>query len=60
MVGGGRTVNADDRRILRAHVANLRRKIESPPTERLIRTDHGVGYRFADVARAARPRLLAA
>ena len=53
-------MNADDPRILRAHVATLRREIESPSTERLIRTDHGVGYRFADVARAARPRLLAA
>jgi DNA-binding response OmpR family regulator len=53
-------MNADDPRILCAHVANLRRKIESPSTERLIRTDRGVGDRFADVARAARPRLLAA
>ena len=39
---------ADDVTVLRTHVANLRRKIE--PTEgppRYIRTDPGVGYRFA-------------
>lgn len=39
---------ADDTAVLRTHVANLRRKIErtgEPP--RLIRTDPGVGYRFA-------------
>jgi two-component system, OmpR family, KDP operon response regulator KdpE len=39
---------ADDTQILRTHIANLRRKIEpsdAPP--RYIRTDPGVGYRFA-------------
>jgi two-component system KDP operon response regulator KdpE len=39
---------ADDTQILRTHIANLRRKIEpaeGPP--RYIRTDPGVGYRFA-------------
>jgi two-component system KDP operon response regulator KdpE len=39
---------ADDTQVLRAHIANLRRKIEKqgePP--RYIRTDAGVGYRFA-------------
>ena len=44
---------ADDTQVLRAHIANLRRKIE--PTDqasgvgghRYIRTDPGVGYRFA-------------
>jgi len=44
---------ADDTQVLRAHIANLRRKIE--PAEhaggagghRYIRTDPGVGYRFA-------------
>jgi two-component system KDP operon response regulator KdpE len=39
---------ADDTRVLRTHIANLRRKIEpaeGPP--RYIRTDPGVGYRFA-------------
>ncbi len=38
---------ADDTRVLRTHIANLRRKIE-PPGEppRYIRTDPGVGYRF--------------
>jgi len=39
---------ADDVQVLRVHIANLRRKIEpadAPP--RYIRTDPGVGYRFA-------------
>ena len=38
---------ADDTRVLRTHIANLRRKIE-PPGEppRYIRNDPGVGYRF--------------
>jgi two-component system, OmpR family, KDP operon response regulator KdpE len=38
---------ADDLQVLRAHVANLRRKIEPPGGPRYIRTDAGVGYRFA-------------
>jgi two-component system, OmpR family, KDP operon response regulator KdpE len=38
---------ADDTRILRTHVANLRRKIEPAGAPRYIRTDPGVGYRFA-------------
>ena len=39
---------ADDTATLRTHVANLRRKIEPPGGERrYIRTDAGVGYRFA-------------
>jgi two-component system KDP operon response regulator KdpE len=38
---------AQDTATLRTHVANLRRKIESPDGERLIRTDPGVGYRIA-------------
>ena len=37
----------EDTATLRTHVANLRRKIEPPEGERLIRTDPGVGYRFA-------------
>ena len=37
----------EDTATLRTHVANLRRKIEPPDGERLIRTDPGVGYRFA-------------
>jgi two-component system KDP operon response regulator KdpE len=40
-----------DTTVLRAHIANLRRKIEpesrTPGRQRLIRTDPGVGYRFA-------------
>ena len=37
----------EDTATLRTHVANLRRKIEPAEGERLIRTDPGVGYRFA-------------
>jgi two-component system, OmpR family, KDP operon response regulator KdpE len=36
---------ADDKQVLRAHMANLRRKIETSG-QRYIRTDPGVGYRF--------------
>jgi two-component system, OmpR family, KDP operon response regulator KdpE len=38
---------ADDTQVLRAHIANLRRKIEPDGERRYIRTDPGVGYRFA-------------
>jgi two-component system KDP operon response regulator KdpE len=38
---------AEDTQVLRAHIANLRRKIESPGGPRVIRTESGVGYRFA-------------
>ncbi len=39
----------EDTQTLRVHVANLRRKIEPQGTgPKLIRTDPGVGYRFAD------------
>ena len=38
---------ADDTQVLRTHVANLRRKIEPEGGPRYIRTDPGVGYRFA-------------
>jgi two-component system, OmpR family, KDP operon response regulator KdpE len=38
---------ADHFQVLRAHIANLRRKIEPPEGPRYIRTDPGVGYRFA-------------
>ncbi|MBV9464478.1 MAG: response regulator transcription factor [Solirubrobacterales bacterium] len=37
----------DDTQVLRAHIANLRRKIEPAEEPRYIRTDPGVGYRFA-------------
>jgi two-component system, OmpR family, KDP operon response regulator KdpE len=37
----------DDTQVLRAHVANLRRKIEPVEGPRYIRTDPGVGYRFS-------------
>jgi len=36
----------DDLQVLRAHIANLRRKIEPPGEHVFIRTDPGVGYRF--------------
>jgi two-component system KDP operon response regulator KdpE len=45
--GGG---YVDDTQVLRAHIANLRRKIEpagGSPGQRIIRTEAGVGYRFA-------------
>ncbi len=38
---------AEDTRTLRTHIANLRRKIEPEGAPRLIRTDAGIGYRFA-------------
>ena len=38
---------ADDVATLRTHIANLRRKIERADGARLIRTEPGVGYRFA-------------
>jgi two-component system KDP operon response regulator KdpE len=41
---------ADDVTVLRGHIANLRRKIdtgEGAGARRYIRTDPGVGYRFA-------------
>jgi two-component system KDP operon response regulator KdpE len=37
----------DDFQVLRAHIANLRRKIEPEGEQHYIRTDPGVGYRFA-------------
>jgi two-component system KDP operon response regulator KdpE len=36
----------DDSQVLRAHIANLRRKIEPPDGPRYVLTDPGVGYRF--------------
>lgn len=36
----------EDTQVLRAHMANLRRKIERQDGPRLIRTEPGVGYRF--------------
>ncbi len=39
---------AEDTQVLRVHIANLRRKLEPDPgSPRWIRTDPGVGYRFA-------------
>jgi two-component system KDP operon response regulator KdpE len=37
----------EDTQVLRAHIANLRRKIEPAEGPRYIKTDPGVGYRFA-------------
>ena len=46
----------DDTQTLRTHIANLRRKIEPAGPPRVIRTEHGVGYRFAGAsAPALRP-----
>jgi two-component system KDP operon response regulator KdpE len=39
---------AEDTQTLRTHIANLRRKIEPEGAPRHIRTDPGIGYRFAD------------
>jgi two-component system KDP operon response regulator KdpE len=39
----------DARQTLRAHIANLRRKIEPTDGKCLIHTDHGIGYRLAGV-----------
>jgi DNA-binding winged helix-turn-helix (wHTH) protein len=57
---------AEERRTLRTHIANLRRKLEAPGGTPVIRTDHGVGYRLTDWepelpvrALAAQPRRLA-
>jgi two-component system, OmpR family, KDP operon response regulator KdpE len=38
---------ADDTQVLRAHVANLRRKIEPEQGARYVKTDPRIGYRFA-------------
>jgi two-component system KDP operon response regulator KdpE len=38
---------AEDVTVLRGHIANLRRKIEPADGHRYVRTDAGVGYRFA-------------
>jgi two-component system KDP operon response regulator KdpE len=38
----------DARQTLRAHIANLRRKIEPADGRCLIHTDHGVGYRLSE------------
>jgi two-component system KDP operon response regulator KdpE len=38
---------SDDTQVLRSHIANLRRKIEPDSGSRYVKTDPGVGYRFA-------------
>jgi len=38
---------ADDVATLRTHIANLRRKLESQGSRMPIRTETGIGYRFA-------------
>ena len=53
-VWGAGCMNA--RQTLRAHIANLRRKIEPADGAPLIHTDFGVGYRLADVQRAGTGR----
>ncbi|HUE28280.1 MAG TPA: response regulator transcription factor [Solirubrobacteraceae bacterium] len=49
----------DARQTLRAHIANLRRKIEPVDGRRLIHTDHGVGYRLAIDHELVRSRVSA-
>jgi two-component system, OmpR family, KDP operon response regulator KdpE len=44
----------EDRQTLRAHIANLRRKLDPAGGPPLIRTDHGVGYSFTDWRNADR------
>jgi two-component system KDP operon response regulator KdpE len=44
--------HVEDTQTLRTHIANLRRKIELGGATRVIRTEHGVGYRFADASTA--------
>ncbi len=39
---------ADDNHVLRGQIANLRRKIEPADGPRYIRTEAGIGYRFAE------------
>ena len=48
------TAHSDARATLRAHMANLRQKIEPADGERLIHTDHGIGYRLAALGCRAR------
>jgi two-component system KDP operon response regulator KdpE len=56
------TAYEGDRQTLRAHIANLRRKLEPVDGLPLIRTRHGVGYRFTtgSLERATQSRPLAA
>jgi len=53
------SAHVEDRQTLRTHIANLRRKIEIEGVPAVIRTEHGVGYRFAEApparARSAEP-----
>ena len=46
----------DARQTLRAHMANLRRKIEPAGGPRLIHNDHGVGYRLSGLQPEGRTR----
>jgi len=42
----------EDRQTLRRHIANLRRKLELAGAPAVIRTEHGIGYRFVGATRA--------
>jgi two-component system KDP operon response regulator KdpE len=48
--------HAEDRQTLRAHVANLRRKLSSPKSSGVIRTYPGVGYLFEDRTNGSTPQ----
>jgi len=39
--------------MLRTHIANLRRKLELAGAPAVIRTEHGIGYRFVGATQAS-------
>ena len=43
----------EDKQMLRTHIANLRRKLELAGAPAVIRTEHGIGYRFVGATRLA-------
>jgi two-component system KDP operon response regulator KdpE len=50
------SAHEEDRQTLRAHIANLRRKLKLDEGTSLIGTHHGVGYRLTDASpRASEP-----
>ncbi len=42
----------EDKQMLRTHIANLRRKLELAGAPAVIRTEHGIGYRFVGATQA--------
>ena len=43
----------EDKQMLRTHIANLRRKLELAGAPAVIRTEHGIGYRFVGATQAS-------